>query len=160
MVGSDINPDGGPQLNDRLAFLFDRIRDPGGDKYTLREVADAISAQAEAVPALIAPLSHTFLGQLCTGERDNPTVKQLRGLARFFGVPIESFTSTRVAAEVDKELDLLAMLQEVQARTVALRQTVIPQAEETIEALTGLLGAIKDMQPDRPSAPTTPDREA
>ncbi|HEY0697076.1 MAG TPA: hypothetical protein VGD43_04630, partial [Micromonospora sp.] len=120
-------------------------------------VADAVTAAGE-------PISFAYIGQLRNGEKDNPHLRHLRGLARFFGVPVEYFTSDTLVREVDRELDLVAALHQMRARTVALRRSVIPEAEEAIGALTELLGVIRnlerdrgpvdgtDSRPDRPSA--------
>jgi transcriptional regulator with XRE-family HTH domain len=129
----------GDSLADRLNVLFERIRKPDKSRYSLREVADAITAAGE-------PISHAYIGQLRSGEKDNPNLRHLRGLARFFGVPVEYFTSDEVADGVDRELDLAAALHQVRARTVALRQSVVPEAEQAIDALTKLLGVIKDLE--------------
>ncbi|GIG92422.1 helix-turn-helix domain-containing protein [Plantactinospora endophytica] len=132
-------------LADRLDRLFDRIRKPDGSAYSLREVADAITAQGESI-------SHTYIGQLRTGKKRDPNLSHLRALARFFGVPVEYFTSDRLAADVDKELDLAAALQQVRARTVALRKSVIPEAQSAIDALTELLGVIRELEQGKPDA--------
>lgn len=132
-------------LADRLDRLFDRIRKPDGSAYSLREAADAITAAGE-------PISHTYIGQLRTGKKADPTLRHLRALARFFGVPVEYFTSDELAADVDKELDLAAALQQVRARTVALRNSVIPEAQSAIDALTELLGVIRVLEQGRADA--------
>lgn len=126
-------------LAGRLNTLFERIRKPDKTRYSLREVADAVTAAGE-------PISHAYIGQLRSGEKDNPNLKHLRALAQFFGVPVEYFTSEDLAREVDRELDLAAALRQVQARTVALRQSVVPEAEQAIDALTSLLGVIRDLE--------------
>ncbi|WP_422768630.1 helix-turn-helix domain-containing protein [Plantactinospora sp. WMMC1484] len=136
-------------LAGRLDRLFDRIRKPDGTPYSLREVADATAAQGESI-------SHTYIGQLRTGKKSDPNLSHLRALARFFGVPVEYFTSDRLAADVDRELDLAAALQQVRARTVALRNSVIPEAQSAIDALTQLLGVIRVLEQGKADADDGP----
>lgn len=142
---SDSDSPAANPLAERLDRLFDTVRRPDGKIYSLREVADGVTATGE-------PISHAYVGQLRKGQRSDPSLGHLRGLARFFGVPVEYFTSTQVAAEVDKELDLAAALQQMRARTVALRDSVIPEAESAIGALTELLQVIRGLEERRDDA--------
>ncbi|MEV4641407.1 XRE family transcriptional regulator [Actinoplanes sp. NPDC049548] len=132
----------GSSLADRLNALFDKVRKPDGTPYSLREVADAVTAAGD-------PISHAFIGHLRSGRSTDPTLRHMKGLARFFGVPVEYFTSDAVATEVDEELLLAAALQQVRARTVALRRSVVPQAQEQIGAIAELLRVIADLEQRR-----------
>lgn len=67
------------ELKDLIAFLFDTIRHPNGEVYTLQEVAD----QLDISPATIH--------QLRTGRIKNPTLPTLKELGRFFNVPLNFF---------------------------------------------------------------------
>ena len=142
MSGESRGVEDAGELADRLNRLFDRIRKPDGSVFSLREVADASTAAGE-------PISHAYIGQLRTGRKNDPALSHLRALAKFFGVPVEYFTCAELAAEVDRELDLAAALRQVRARTVALRNSVIPEAESAIGALTELLGVIRRLERDR-----------
>lgn len=142
MADDDNRPTGEHTLARRLNRVFDRIRKPDGSRYSLREVADAVTTAGE-------PISFAYIGQLRNGEKDNPSLKHLRGLARFFGVPVEYFTSDVLAEEVNRELDLAAALRQVRARTIALRQSVVPEAEQAIGALTELLATIRELEQSR-----------
>ncbi|RZU51276.1 hypothetical protein EV385_3086 [Krasilnikovia cinnamomea] len=135
-------PQPGSSIADRLNALFDKVRKPDGTLYSLREVADAVTAAGD-------PVSHGYIGHLRSGRSTDPTLSHLKGLARFFGVPVEYFTSEAVATEVDNELILAAALQQVRTRTVALRQSVVPQAQEQIGAITELLRVIADLEQRR-----------
>ncbi|HEX5739934.1 MAG TPA: helix-turn-helix transcriptional regulator, partial [Pilimelia sp.] len=99
-------PDQATTLAERLDHLFRTVLRPDGRPHSHREVADAISRTDE-------PISHAYIGQLRSGERDNPTLKHLRGLAAFFGVPVEYFTHAQVATEVDSELKLVTSLRDL-----------------------------------------------
>ncbi|WP_433606482.1 XRE family transcriptional regulator [Dactylosporangium sp. CA-139114] len=124
-------------------MLFEKVRKPNGERYTLREVADAVTSAGE-------PISYAYIGHLRSGEKDDPHLRHLRALAKFFGVPVEYFTSDRIALEVDRELAVAALVNEVRARTVALRQSVVPEAEQAIGAITRMLEAIRELEQRQP----------
>jgi transcriptional regulator with XRE-family HTH domain len=128
-------------LAERLDHLFRTVRREDGREFSHREVADAITASDE-------PISHSYIGQLRTGDKDNPTIKHLRALARFFGVPVEYFTREDVASDVDRELRTLTALKELQIRTVALRSTLLPEAERSLAELSRIIDVIREQDQD------------
>jgi transcriptional regulator with XRE-family HTH domain len=74
------SPEG--QLAKRLDFLFRTVTDPAtAQQYQHRDVADAINQAAGH-----ALISHTYIWQLRTGQRDNPTRQHIAALAAFFQV--------------------------------------------------------------------------
>jgi transcriptional regulator with XRE-family HTH domain len=132
-------PTEGQSLAARLNWLFDRVRRHDGKIFTLREVADAVTAAGESI-------SHAYIAQLRRGQKTDPTIGHLRGLARFFAVPVEYFTSDRVAREVGTELATMAALQDLRAQTVAMRESIIPDAESALQAMTQLLAMVRDLE--------------
>src|ERR1700761_158254 len=82
------------QLADRLDHLFRTVHPKDRAPYTPAEVAKAINESAgERV------ISSTYIWQLRTGRRDNPTQRHLSALAAFFGVsPVYFFDQ----AEADR----------------------------------------------------------
>ncbi|GAA2052396.1 helix-turn-helix domain-containing protein [Catenulispora yoronensis] len=100
-------------LADRLDRLFRTMHPAGRAEYTYEEVAAAIRESGTMI-------SHTYVWQLRKGMRDNPTMRHLEGLARFFGVPTSYFLDEDTA-EIDAQLQLLAALREAPVRTIALR---------------------------------------
>lgn len=65
----------------RLDYLFRAVHPRDRGPYTPAEVADAINKAAEE-----KVISGTYVWQLRTGRKDNPTYKHLVALSRFFGV--------------------------------------------------------------------------
>jgi transcriptional regulator with XRE-family HTH domain len=136
-----------PSLAARLDRLFRTVRkrDAGSGEireFSLREVAEAITGGG-------TPISHSFIGLLRTGKKTNIDLARLRALAEFFGVPIEYFTSNQVAGEVNHELDTIALLQQLRARRLALRDSILSDAlaeAETRRALTEILRRIESME--------------
>ncbi|WP_058042443.1 helix-turn-helix domain-containing protein [Streptomyces roseifaciens] len=66
-------------------------------------------------------ISHTYIWQLRTGRRDNPTLQHLTGLANFFGVPVAYFLDDKITEEIDSELQLLAALRNAGVTEIAMR---------------------------------------
>jgi hypothetical protein len=70
----------------KLSRLFDTVRGPGGRRYTSSEVVDAINAAGQA------KMSPSYLSELLSGKKDNPSIWTVKALADFFGQPIDYFT--------------------------------------------------------------------
>jgi len=125
------SPSQGGLLADRLDYLFRTVHPKDRGPYTPAEVAEAINVTAgEHV------ISSTYVWQLRTGRRDNPTHKHLSALAAFFGVsPIYFFQQ----AEADRDAvppELAAALNNDDVRDMALRAAGLSDRA---------LRAIKDM---------------
>lgn len=137
---SDGSDQAGPtSLAARLEKLFASVRKADGSEYSQREVAEGVTAGGE-------PISHSYVGQLRKGEKDNPTLRHLRALAKFFGVPVEYFTNDDVAAQVETELDKLRALQDLRIRTAALRATVLPEAERSWAEVGRIIEVIRGLE--------------
>jgi transcriptional regulator with XRE-family HTH domain len=103
-------------LADRLDHLFRTVHPQDRGAYTPAEVADAINrAAGEKV------ISSTYVWQLRTGRRDNPTQKHLSALAAFFGVsPMYFFDDTEAARDTIPP-ELVTALKDGEVREMALR---------------------------------------
>ena len=100
----------------RLDYLFRTVHPGGRGPYTPAEVAEGVnSAAGDKV------ISSTYVWQLRTGRRDNPTQRHLSALAAFFGVsPMYFFEQ----CEADRDAvppELAAALQNDDLRDVATR---------------------------------------
>ena len=83
-------------------------------EFTYREVAAGVAARG------LGPISATYVWQLRTGQRANPTLRHLEGLAAFFGVPASYFIDAEVSARVDADLELIVTLNDGALRRLAL----------------------------------------
>jgi transcriptional regulator with XRE-family HTH domain len=110
----DPQPDG-RTLAERLDRLFRTIHPRDRGPYSYAEVAKAIEERGGPT------VSSTYLWQLRTGLRDNPTKRHLEALADFFGVSPAYFFDDAEAARVDTRLLLLTMLRDSGARQIAAR---------------------------------------
>ena len=117
-------------IAERLDRLFRQLRAAGGPEPSYMAVAEAIRAQQGV------PISHTYIWQLRTGKRDNPTVQHLTALATYFGVPVAYFLDDEQTERVDAQLDLLRTLRDAGVTELALRAAdVSPRGRETISEL-------------------------
>lgn len=87
-----------PALLDRL---FKVTADDRGREVSYSKVAAAIEAAGGPT------VSSTYLHELRTGKKDNPTRRTLDALATYFGVPPAYFFDEAFAAEVDAHLETL-----------------------------------------------------
>ncbi|MFJ9692530.1 XRE family transcriptional regulator [Kitasatospora sp. NPDC101183] len=135
---------GGRGLAARIEALFTTVRRPDREQYTNEEVARACrEASGES-------FSTTYLWQLRTGRRDNPTKRHLEALAHFFQVPPAYFFDERQGAEIAKELALLGALRDAGVRSLALRAVDLsPEGLDTVSELVEVI-ARRDAARRRP----------
>ncbi|MFD9688831.1 XRE family transcriptional regulator [Kitasatospora sp. NPDC001309] len=132
-------------LSVRIEALFHTVRRPDREQYTNEEVARACrEATGES-------FSTTYLWQLRTGRRDNPTKRHLEALAQFFQVPPAYFFDEQQGAEIAKELALLGALRDAGVRSLALRAVGLsPEGLDTVSELVDVI-ARRDAARKRPS---------
>jgi ESX-1-secreted protein regulator len=117
-------------IADKLDRLFQQVRSADEAEPSYMVVAEAIRAQQGV------SISHTYIWQLRTGRRDNPTVQHLTALATYFGVPVSYFLDDEQTRRIDAQLDLLRSIRDAGVTEIALRAADISQAgRETISEL-------------------------
>jgi transcriptional regulator with XRE-family HTH domain len=115
----------------RLDHLFRTVHPGDRGPYTPADVAAAINAEAgERV------ISATYLWQLRTGRRDNPTYRHLVALARFFGVSPMFFFDDAELARGAVSPEVAAAVKDDDVREIALRAAGLSERS---------LRAIRDM---------------
>ncbi len=95
----------GRDFADKLNHLFAVTKSPEGEEYSNDFAADSITVAGTKI-------SGTYVWQLRKRKRDNPTIKHVEGLAKFFGVPVNYFFDDDVTDRVDQQLRELAAEQE------------------------------------------------
>ena len=110
-----------PTLAAKLDKLFTTMRRKGVAEPSNAAVASAITEQ------LGVPISHTYIWQLRTGRRDNPSIQHLTALATYFGVPVAYFLDDDESARVERDLELLSTLRENGVTDIALRAADLSQ---------------------------------
>src|SRR3954471_13876673 len=71
-------------VNERLAYLFATVHAPEARPYSCPEVARGVAAVGGSVSAV-------HQKKLLSGDRGEPPLRVLRGLADFFAVPLSFF---------------------------------------------------------------------
>ena len=120
---------------ERLDYLFQTVKLEGGP-LTMDEVAARISAQGGE------RVSSAYLSALRRGVRDNPSLRTIEALARFFGVPATYFFDDGTAEEVRSQLELLTQLRESGVTGLKFRGTQLtPESRSDIVKLLQQLAA-------------------
>ncbi|MFI6682797.1 helix-turn-helix domain-containing protein [Streptomyces sp. NPDC050485] len=126
---TDSEDAGGRTLAAKLNHLFETVLPAGRGPYGTEEVARAITSADVSI-------SGSYIWLLRKGQRDNPTLKHLEALARFFGVPPAYFFDDEVTKAVDGELELMVALRSAGVQHVALRAAGLsPRSLRTIKEI-------------------------
>jgi hypothetical protein len=123
----------------RLNYLFDTVLSPNKRPYTNDEVAIAISA-AESN----ATISGTYIWMLRKGQRDNPTLKHVEALARFFGVPSAYFFDDDVTNSVASNLKMISAMRDLGVERVALRAAGL--STRSLASLVDVIDRIRELE--------------
>jgi transcriptional regulator with XRE-family HTH domain len=128
----------------RLDHLFRTVHPKDRGPFAPAEVADVINTAAgERV------VSGTYLWLLRTGQRDNPTMKHLIAIARFFAVPPTYFFPDDTLDENAVPAELAAALGDAQVREMALRAAGL--SDRSLKAITDMIDSARSVEglPDK-----------
>ena len=120
---NDAEPTRPRTLADKLDYLFRTVHPKGRGEYTYREVAQAINDAPDGTT-----ISASYLWQLRRGDKDNPTIKHIEALAKFFGVPASYFLDEETTGQITEQLELLAAIRDNDVREIALRASDLSDA--------------------------------
>jgi ESX-1-secreted protein regulator len=139
----------GGLLADRLDRLFRTVHPKDRGPYTHAEVAEAINAAAGD-----AVISATYVWQLRTGRRDNPTKKHLSALAAFFGVSPMYFFEDAEAGRGAVPAELVTALKDDSVREMALRAAGL--SDRSLNAIRDMIESARAVEGMResPARPT------
>jgi len=114
----------GPQGNlaQKMKHLLNTVHPKGREPYSLREAAALINEAARD-----EVISHSYLGQLRSGKRDNPTMKQLAVFSAFFGVPVWYFFDDEASQRSAQEVELAGAIKDPDVRDLALSAAGLPK---------------------------------
>jgi transcriptional regulator with XRE-family HTH domain len=130
-------------LAEKLTALFE-VHPYDRKKYSPAEVAEAINN--ELGPKTI---SGTYLWQLKTGRRDNPTTTHLRAIARFFRIQPAYLIGgdEDLDQRMNAELRDAALMSQRRVRTVAYQMAALPEdGQAVVEDLTHRVAELSDEQ--------------
>ncbi|WP_425461124.1 helix-turn-helix domain-containing protein [Kitasatospora atroaurantiaca] len=148
MTLTDPDAPAGHALADKLNHLFETVIPAGRGPYNTEEVAREISAGG-------VPISGSYIWLLRRGQRDNPTLRHVEGIAKFFGVPAAYFFDDQVAEDVDAQLGLLVALRDTQVQRVALRAAGL--SARSLRSITEVIERVRELEGLPPDAPQTDD---
>ncbi|MDA8303247.1 MAG: helix-turn-helix domain-containing protein [Actinomycetota bacterium] len=140
----------GRSFADKLNHLFATVHPRDRRPYSMDEVAAGITEQGGE------PVSASYLWMLRKGQRDNPTIKTVEAIARFFGVPTAYFFDDELAGKVDEQLELLAKMRDAGLESLGLRAGELsPESRAAVariidvasEALAKMLGVVENAEP-------------
>lgn len=127
-----------PGLAAKIDRLFRTVHPGDRGEFSADEVASALREMGGPT------ISSTYIWQLRTGKRDNPTKKHLEALAAFFRVPVSYFFDSDAAERIDAELDLLAAMRDHGVRSIALR--TVGFDERSLEVVRGVVDQLRTLQ--------------
>ncbi|WP_063728802.1 helix-turn-helix domain-containing protein [Streptomyces sp. RTd22] len=118
-------------LAQKIDHLFKTVHPKNRGPYSHEEVASAIKKSGGPT------ISASYIWQLRTGGKDNPTMKHLEALAGFFGVSPAYFFDDESSKRIAAELSMLASMRDNRVREVALRANGL--SGETLDLLQGFI---------------------
>lgn len=132
---------------ERLDHLFRTAHPKDRGPYTPAEVADAINEAADD-----RVVSGTYLWLLRTGQRDNPTMKHLIAIARFFAVSPTYFFPDDAMRQDAVPAELTAALSDDKVREMALRAAGL--SDRSLKAITDMISSARAVEglPDNASS--------
>jgi len=130
--------DGPRTLAQKIDYLFATVHPKNRGPYSYEEVASGIKKAGGPT------ISASYIWQLRTGVKDNPTMKHLEALARFFGVPPAYFFNDESSERIAAELSTLAAMRDNQVRSVALRASGL--SPETLRTIQGFIERARTLE--------------
>jgi transcriptional regulator with XRE-family HTH domain len=122
---------------DKLNHLFATVHRSNRGAYSNDEVAAAISQGGTGISA-------TYIWMLRRGDRDNPTLRHLEALAKFFGVPPAYFLDDELAAKVDEQLSLVVAMKNAGVRSLALRMADL--SEQSLAPIAEVIERVRELE--------------
>lgn len=140
----------------RLDYLFRTVHPRGQRPYSYDYVAEAVTREG-------IDISGNYIWMLRSGRRNNPTLRHMEGLARFFGVSPAFLSDQDEAERVSGQLTKISALAANGVEYVAMRGATVEAS--TLDAITALLDQVReltsglrvDSPPDPPSSGTQED---
>ena len=135
-------------LTDRLDYLFETVHPKGRKPYSYQEVADGINAAAGE-----NSISPSYLWQLHTGKKANPTRRHIALIAAFFGVSPLYFFEGEQDLGVE-EIELARILQDPKVH--ALARAAAGLSDKSLDAIAALIKSLHTIESEpRGKKPTT-----
>ena len=125
-------------LAERIDCLFRTHLSPRGREFTYREAASAMSAYDGI------SFSSAYLWQLRTSAKDNPTIRHIEALARFFDVSPAYFFDDELTDLPQPELRRLAATKHGLPRATAT--SLVGLSDDSLDAVPQLAGRLRELE--------------
>ncbi|GAA1672987.1 helix-turn-helix domain-containing protein [Fodinicola feengrottensis] len=125
--------------------MFHTVRKSNQREYSNDEVSAAIARDQDET------ISSSYIWYLRSGQRDNPTLRHLTALARFFGVPAAYFFDDEATERVEAELALLTAMKDAGVRDVALRAAGLSPA--SLRTIYDVIARVSELEATAPKTP-------
>ncbi|MFE9176398.1 helix-turn-helix domain-containing protein [Streptomyces sp. NPDC007126] len=141
-------------LAQKIDYLF-KTAPVDGRSPSHEKVATAINMAAGE-----RTISATYVWQLRTGRKANPTKRHLEALAKYFGVSPAYFLDEAEAQHIEEQLALLKALRGADVQALALRASALSESSRrSIAALVNQLRELEGLDgtgtvPRQPDTPT------
>ncbi|WP_344309630.1 XRE family transcriptional regulator [Fodinicola feengrottensis] len=132
-------------ISAKLEHLFHTVRKSNQREYSNDEVSAAIARDQDET------ISSSYIWYLRSGQRDNPTLRHLTALARFFGVPAAYFFDDEATERVEAELALLTAMKDAGVRDVALRAAGLSPA--SLRTIYDVIARVSELEATAPKTP-------
>lgn len=126
-------------LTQRIDHLFETVHPKGRKPYSHQEVADGILAAVGPDPDGSAPISPSYIWQLRTGVKENPTRRHIALLAAFFDVSPLYFFEDEYDLGID-QIELARILRD--PKVLALTRAAAGLSDASLEAGTALIQSL------------------
>lgn len=122
---------------EKLNHLFDVVRNPeSGKPYSNEELARWCTRTTGHT------MSRTFVWQLRTGQRTNPTLRNLNAMAGFFSVPLAYFEPGERSDRIAEQLRLARRLADARSESMVTRAANL--SPESIRLLAGMIDRLAE----------------
>ncbi len=118
--------------------MFATVHPRGRGEYTHEEVAEAIRQRG------VSSVSHTYIWQLRSGIKTNPTMAIIEALSDFFGVPPAYFFDMETTARIDAELELLEAMRDADVRRLAIRASDL--SSESLRTILEMVDRVRELE--------------
>ncbi len=125
-------------LANKLNHLFATVHPRGRGEYTHEEVAEEISRRG------VISVSHTYIWQLRSGIKTNPTMAIIEALSDFFGVPPAYFFDIEATVRIDAELELLEAMRDTDVRRLAVRAADL--SSESLKTILEMVDRVRELE--------------
>jgi transcriptional regulator with XRE-family HTH domain len=112
----------------RLSHLFETVQGPDGKRWSLSAVARTLTDRYDL------PTTQSYVSQLRSGARVNPTINYVAALASIFGVPTSYLVDNGLDGLTRDELDLISTMRSAGVVGIAMRAMDVPRESQKMVA--------------------------